>query len=96
MSRTTATYISTHGTAKSMRNELIQKLSLNIDKATNNAMDKILNIMVHFYDDEQKEVVSNLGTKKENFATTPNFFKNVKDLLSENDLNLTHCKLPYK
>lgn len=55
--------------------------SLNVDEAMNNALDKILNIMVHFYDDEQKKVVSDhLGSKKENFATAPNLFQKLKDL----------------
>lgn len=31
--------------------------SINLDEATNNAMDKILNMMVKFYDDEKKSTV---------------------------------------
>ena len=63
MSRTTDTYINTYGTAKCMRTELVQKLksiyfSLNFDEATNNAMDKILNVMVRFYGDEQNVTVT--------------------------------------
>lgn len=41
-----------------MREELVEKLKgkyyLNIDKATNNAMDKILNVMVWFFGKEMK------------------------------------------
>ena len=59
MSRTAATYTTTHGLAAALRNELRQKLkqifySLNIDEATNNAMDKTLNILVRYFDEDQE------------------------------------------
>ena len=69
-SQTSATYITTHGTAKCLKEDLISKLkgnffSLNIDEGTTNAMEKIINIFVRFYDDSQNMVVTDhLGSKK--------------------------------
>ena len=58
MSRTTVTYTLTHGLAHGMQKELFDKLkdtpfSLNVDEATNNAMDKVVNSVVRFYDVDQ-------------------------------------------
>ena len=48
-------YTLTHGLGAAIKDELSTKLrevpfSLNMDEATNNAMDKIVNIVVQFYD----------------------------------------------
>lgn len=91
-SRTSATYVNTHGTAKCMREELVDKLkgtffSLNIDEGTSNAVDKIINVMIRFYDEDKKMVVTDhLGSRKENLSTARNIFKQVSDVLSENNL----------
>ncbi|GBO05071.1 hypothetical protein AVEN_37202-1 [Araneus ventricosus] len=60
MERTAATYITGHGVAKTMREELVAKLnknyfSINVDEATNNNGDKIINVLVRVYDDEKKK-----------------------------------------
>ena len=49
LSRQTATHYLTHGVAKTMKDELAEKLkhcffSLNVDEATNNTDDKVLNM----------------------------------------------------
>lgn len=87
LSRTSATYINTHGVAKSFKNELTTKLtnahfSLNLDEATNHANDKIVNILVQYYDDEVgKVVIDHFGSRKQNIATAANIFQDVQDVL---------------
>ncbi|GBM00127.1 hypothetical protein AVEN_176375-1 [Araneus ventricosus] len=51
MERTAAAYITGHGAAKTMREKLVAKLnknyfSMNLDEATNNNGDKIINVLV--------------------------------------------------
>ena len=47
--------------------------SINLDEATNNATDKILNMMVKFYDDEKKStVVAHFVSVDVNVATAQN------------------------
>jgi hypothetical protein len=93
MSRTSATYITTHGTAKCLKEELVSKLkgnffSLNIDEATNNAMNKIINVFVRFFDDDQNMIVTDhLASRKENISTAKNIFTHVSDILKKNGLN---------
>jgi hypothetical protein len=78
MSRTALTYTTTHGLAKAFRDSLSATLkgkffSLNIDEATNNSMDKLINVMLQHYDEEQGRVVlDHLGTRRENLATSEN------------------------
>ncbi|GBM22812.1 Protein ENL [Araneus ventricosus] len=60
MEMTAATYITGHGVAKTMREELVAKLyknyfSMNVDEATNNSGDKIINVLVRVYDDEKEK-----------------------------------------
>ena len=92
-SQTSATYITTHGTAKCLKEDLISKLkgnffSLNIDEATTNAMDKIINIFVRFYDDSQNMVVTDhLGSKNANISTSKKIFDHINEVLTENGLN---------
>lgn len=92
-SRTSATYINTHGTAKCLKDDLSSKLkdnffSLNIDEGTTNAMDKIINIFVRFFDDSQNMVVTDhLGSRKSNISTSKNIFDHVNDVLMERGLD---------
>ena len=78
MSRTALTYTNTHGLAKAFRDDLSNDLagnyfSINVDEATNNAMDKLINVIVQYYDNKQgKVVIDHLGTRKENIATSEN------------------------
>ncbi|GBN44651.1 hypothetical protein AVEN_47709-1 [Araneus ventricosus] len=60
MEWTAATYITGYGVAKTMREELVAKLnknyfSMNVDEATNNNGDKIINVLVRVYDDEKEK-----------------------------------------
>lgn len=86
-SRQSATYGLTCGLAEAFRHDLRQKLkdrffSLNLDEATNNANDKIVNILVRFFDEDQGEVVTeHLGSKAVNQATASNIYEAVMDVL---------------
>lgn len=89
ISRTSATYITTHGVTKCLKEELKyklkdKKLSLNIDEATNNNNDKILNIIVQYYDqDTCRVVVDHLGSRKQNLATAANILESIENVLGE-------------
>ena len=69
MSRTALTYTNTHGLAKAFRDDLSNDLagnyfSINVDEATNNAMDKLISVIVQYYDNKQgKVVIDHLGTR---------------------------------
>jgi hypothetical protein len=61
MSRQCATYTLSGGLAAAFKAELRSKLlktpfSLNVDEATNNAMDKVVNIIVRYYDEDRDSV----------------------------------------
>ncbi|GBM79522.1 Coiled-coil and C2 domain-containing protein 1-like [Araneus ventricosus] len=63
MERTAATNITGHGVAKTMREELVAKLnknyfSMNVDEATNNNGDKIINVLFRVYDDEKEKIIT--------------------------------------
>ena len=76
MGRTAATYVMTHGIAEEFKNALSDKLkssffSLNVDEATNNAGNKVLNVLVQYFDeDQQSTVVELLGSREVNQATS--------------------------
>ena len=95
ISRTSAAYISTHGVAKSFKDDLKEKLkdrklSLNIDEATNNNNDKILNIIVQYYDTESSRVViDHLGSRKQNLATAANILQSIEHILEEYEIQWT-------
>lgn len=100
MGKTCASYTFTHGLAAGFKEELNQKLrqspfSLNIDEATNNAMDKIVNMIVNYFDDQRQQVVmEHLASVKVNLATADNIFNAVKDVLKERDIpigNVVSC-----
>ena len=89
MSRTSATYVITHGVAKSFKDDLKEKLkgkffSLNVEEATNNSMDKIINILIQYFDeDTQRTAFEHLGSRKQNLATAKNIFEDLSDVLRE-------------
>ena len=92
ISRTSASYITTHGVATCFKEELKQKLktkdlSLNIDEATNNNNDKILNVIVQYFDtDSDRVVVDHLGSRKQNQATAANILESVENVLQEYEI----------
>ncbi|KAK7484620.1 hypothetical protein BaRGS_00024146 [Batillaria attramentaria] len=56
MNRSTAAYTLTHGVARGFKEELLKSLrttffSLNVDEATNNADNKVVNALVRFFDE---------------------------------------------
>ncbi|KAK0042155.1 oxidoreductase YteT [Biomphalaria pfeifferi] len=86
MGRTAATYTMTYGIAEAMKKELSQCLqgnffSLNIDKATNNAGNKCLNVLVRYYSDTKQQVcvelISSRGLLQE-FSRYVKTFQSVK------------------
>lgn len=92
ISKSSATYINTHGVAKCMKDELKMKVkgkmvSLNIDEATNNNNDKILNILVQYYDESENKVqLRHLGSRSQNLATASNIMDSIESVLREYDI----------
>lgn len=93
ISRTSASYITTHGVARCFKDELKmklkdRKLSLNIDEATNNTNDKILNIIAQYYDVESgRVVIDHLGSRKQNLATAANILASIETVLEEYEIS---------
>ena len=89
-------YTLTHGLGAAIKDELSTKLrevpfSLNMDEATNNAMDKIVNIVVQFYDcDRQEVVVQHLASAKVNIATVENNAAAIVNALQERGLPMSN------
>jgi hypothetical protein len=87
MSRVNCMYMTTHGVAKSMQEELCinlknQAVSLNIDEATNNAGNKVLNVLARYWDVNLNQIVTNhLGSRIVNLATANNILLAVEDVL---------------
>ena len=92
MERTACTYTITHGIARAVKKQLANKLkgvffSLNIDEATNHAKDKVLNILVQFWDQERgKFAIELLGSRVVNIAKAENLFNAVDTVLEEYEL----------
>ena len=82
-----------HGVARCYKDELKSKLknrtiSLNIDEATNNNNDKILNVLTQYYDDEMgRVVIDHLGSRKQNLATAANILSSIESILQEYDIS---------
>ena len=89
MTRQCATYTSTHGLAAACREDLRTKLkssffSFNLDEATNNNMDKIVNIVVRYFDEEAESVkTEHFSSTVVNQATAHNVHKAVVDAMKE-------------
>ena len=87
----------THGVAAALRESLFEKLkttyfSLNIDEATNNANNKIVNVLVRYFSDTQGAVVTQLlGSFTENVATAQNIFAGLMSLLEPSAMDLDKC-----
>jgi len=89
MSKSSATYINTHGMAKSMKEDLKVKLkekmfSLNVDEATSSNNDKILNVIIQYFDENDGQVaLAHLGSRKQNLATAANLLDSIESILQE-------------
>jgi hypothetical protein len=92
LSPTSAMYITTHGVAKSFKDEVRSKvkdkfISLNMDEATNKNNDKVLNIIIQYFDDETNQVVlDHLGSRIQNVSTSEEIVKSVESVLQEYDI----------
>ncbi|GBM63510.1 hypothetical protein AVEN_73790-1 [Araneus ventricosus] len=95
MERTAATYITGHGVAKTMREELVAKLNknyfpMNVDEAINNNGYKIINVLDRVYDDEKEKIITaHLGSRKENISTANNIFLHLKEFLDSNEISFS-------
>lgn len=93
ISKSSATYINTHGVAKHFKDELKDKvrgkmLSLNVDEATNNNNDKILNVLVQYFDEESNRIeIRHLGSRKQNVATAKSILESIESILSEYEID---------
>ena len=89
LSPTSATYITTHGVAKSFKDEVKLKVknkfvSLNLDEATNKNNDKVLNVLIQYFDEETCQVtIDHLGSKIQNIATAAEIVQLVESILDE-------------
>lgn len=86
LSATSATYSTTHGVAQHIKESISEKLktsffSLNIDEATTAGGNKVMNVLVQFYDEEEKRcVVDLLGSKQVNLANSENLLSAVNGI----------------
>lgn len=81
----------THGIAAQCKKQLSDKLqnrmfSLNADEATN-VNDRILNVLVRFFDEDMKVVTQHLGPKKLNIADASAITSSIEDILQCYSLN---------
>lgn len=86
-----ASCVNTHGIAPEFKKHLSEKLnkcmfSLNIDEASSQNMDKILNVLVRFFDDDVTRVTQHLASRKVNIANASALMVEVKDVLQSYDL----------
>ncbi|XP_062268267.1 uncharacterized protein LOC133974640 [Platichthys flesus] len=88
-----ASYLCTHGIAAYCKTELSMTLqtkmfSLNADEATNVNMDKILNVLVRFFDEDLGKVVTqHFGSRKVNIADASTLKNAIEEILNSYNLN---------
>lgn len=93
MVQTAAIHTMTYGIVKHMKNELSSALkdtffSINVDEATNNAGDKVLNVVCQYYDIEQRKIINELlGLRIVNKATSENIMDAVKSIFRQRQLH---------
>lgn len=73
LSNSHASYLCTHGIAAHWKTELSTKLktkmfSLNVDEATDGNMDRILNVLVRYFEGMGKVATQHLASRKMNIA----------------------------
>lgn len=89
-----ASYFNTHGITPEFKRQISTKLknnmfSLNVDEATNNNMDKVLNVLVRFFDDEENGIkTQHLASRKMNIANAAALAQELKDVLQSYGLGL--------
>ncbi|XP_052420176.1 uncharacterized protein LOC127964065 isoform X1 [Carassius gibelio] len=93
MSNAHASYLCTHGISAYWKSELSSKLktkmfSLNVDEATDGNMDRILNVLVRYYDEDVGKVATqHLASRKLNIADALTITNTLKDILQSYSLN---------
>ncbi|XP_045192915.2 uncharacterized protein LOC123549137 [Mercenaria mercenaria] len=92
LSKTSATYITTHGIAKSFKEEVKLKIkgqmvSLNLDEATSNSNDKVLNVIIQYFDREENKIeLRHLGTRTQNKSSAKDILDSVESILMEYEI----------
>ncbi|KAL8562032.1 hypothetical protein ACOMHN_031803 [Nucella lapillus] len=94
MQRQCGTYTMTHGLAVAVKVGLREKiqgvfLSLNIDEATNNAMDKIVNIIRYFDEEDRKLRTFHLASRSKSHYSTRGRERN--HLVKDHELCVGKC-----
>ncbi|XP_026124635.1 uncharacterized protein LOC113106835 [Carassius auratus] len=93
MSNAHASYLCTHGISAYWKSELSSKLktkmfSLNVDEATDGNMDRILNVLVRYYDEDVGKVATqHVASRKQNIADALTITNTLKDILQSYSLN---------
>lgn len=93
LSNSHASYMCTHGIAAQCKKQLSEKLqnkmfSLNADEATDVNNDRILNVLIRFFDEEMEKVVTqHLGSKMLNIADASAITNSMEDILQSYSLN---------
>ena len=88
-----ASYLNTHGLAPELKKRLCEKLkkatfSMNVDEATNHNMDKVLNVLVRFYDSDRGKVVTqHLASRKVNMANASALMQELREVVENNGLD---------
>jgi hypothetical protein len=99
MKRFCATYTLTHGVAAAFKDEIREKLqngyySLDIYESTNNNMDKILNILFRFFDEEDQQLRTvHFAARIVNQATAENVLAALLEALADPDVRDDGVKL---
>ena len=88
-----ASYLNTHGLAPEFKKRLWEKLkqapfSMNIEDATNLNMDKVLNVLVRFFDDDTgRVIIQHLASRKVNIANSSAVVQELKAIMTTNVLD---------
>jgi len=96
MQRTTCSYKLVHGLAEVTRKRIVQDLrdkpfSINLDECTNNSNEKILSILVSYFDDEVGEcIVQHYASISMTTVNAETVFLAVKDLLMKDNIPMSN------
>lgn len=88
-----ASYLNTHCLAPEFKRQLTEKLkkvtfSMNVDEATNLKTNRILNVLVRFFDDDLEKVVTqHLASRRVNIGHASAVMQELKDIMERNGLD---------
>ncbi|XP_028292840.1 uncharacterized protein LOC114455661 [Gouania willdenowi] len=93
MSNTHASYLSTHGIGAQFKSELSSKLqghmfSLTVDESTTTNMDRVVNVLVRYFDDDRQKVLTqHFASSKVNIADANTLTHTLTDIMQSNGLD---------